>query len=161
MKKINNIIRTTAFAFLLLVSSCKNDDVTPTPANGDLGSFAGNIQVSDDPFTNLGYVYNAKVSVVTSGSVATMKVTGDLGFNREYTGTFTSQVKGIYSVALTKQTKPSDKIAGGNVIIIDNKLTIDISLTNDNVTAKENPTAVPNIQITGKIRMIGTDMLKQ
>ncbi len=160
-------MKTTAFKFILFGAmlsffACKNggDDPKPTGTT-ELGTYAGNIQVSDDPTTKVGYVYNAKVKVTTSGSNATVKVTGDNGFDREYTGTYTSQQVGYYDIILTKQTKPTDKIADARTVIMNNKLTLTIDIANESVTAKNNPTDTQTIQITGKLKMIGTEMLKE
>ena len=156
-------MKNSCFLFLFLLSaslqSCKKDDVSVLSI--DLGVFQGNIQVVDDPQTKLGYIYNAKVSVTVLGADATIKITGDNGFDREYTGSYSSQVKGTSNIVLKSQKKPSEKIIGGNVIIFDNKLTVDISIANDNVSVKANPAATQTIQIVGKLRMIGTDLLKQ
>ncbi|MDJ1496090.1 hypothetical protein QNI19_24350 [Cytophagaceae bacterium DM2B3-1] len=149
------------FCFILAIafSSCKKDSNDPAPGNSSLGTFVGNIQVVDDPQTQLGYIYNAEVSVTTSGSDATVKITGDPGFEREYTGKVTTRQDGLYDITLSKQTKPAEKVAGERVVIINNKLTISLDVANDNVTVRKNTTTNETLQITGKISMIGTDML--
>jgi hypothetical protein len=160
-------MKTNAFKFFLVVVlmsffACKNGGDDPKPGGTtDVGTYAGNIQVSDDPTTKVGYVYNAKVKVTTSGSNATVKITGDNGFDREYTGTYTSQLAGYYDITLNKQTKPSEKIADARTIIINNKLTVTVDIANESVTARANPTTTETIQVSGKIKMIGTDMLKE
>jgi hypothetical protein len=159
-------MKTRAFGLLLTALmtafvACKNDDDNPTPGGAtEVGTYAGNIQVSDDPVTKVGEVYNAKVKVTTNGSNATLKITGDNGYDREYTGTFILQ-QGVYSFTLNKQTKPSEKIAGGRAAILDNKLAFDVDVANETVTAKSSPTATQTFQISGKLKMIGTNMLKE
>lgn len=143
------------------LSACSSDDDNPAPGSSVVGTFAGNIQVSDDPQTDLGYIYNAKVTLTVSGSTAVVKVVGDLGVNREYTGTVTTQSSGTYDVNLEKQTKPSEKIAGDRVVILNNKLTIMIDVANDAVEVKNTPTSTDAKTISGKLQMIGTDMLKE
>ncbi len=159
-------MKTQAFRLLLValtvsLFACKNDSDNPTPGGAtEVGTYAGNIQVSDDPTTKVGYVYNTKVKVVTNGSNATLKIIGDNGYDREYTGTFTLQ-QGIYIFTLNKQTKPSEKTVGGRAGIIDNKLAFDVDVANETVVAQSSPTATQTIQISGKLKMIGTDMLKE
>lgn len=160
-------MKTNAFKFFLAVVlmsffACKNGGDDPKPGGTtDLGTYAGYIQVSDDPTTKVGRIYNAKVKVTTSGSNATVKIIGDNGFDREYTGTYTSQLAGTYDITLSKQTKPAEKIVDARTIIINNKLTVTVDVANESVTVKETPTATQTIQISGKIKMIGTDMLKE
>ncbi|MBL0741440.1 hypothetical protein [Chryseolinea lacunae] len=158
MKRAASIVFLSLLSTLFFTCSSNNDDPTPI-ADATLGTFAGNIQVSDDPHTKVGYVYNAKVTVIRSGSTGTVKIVGDAGFSREYTGTLTTQVAGMYDIAISKQTKPQEKVAGEHVLIMNNKLTITLDVANDAVTVRENPTATQTIQITGKLQMIGTDML--
>jgi hypothetical protein len=156
-------VRNLFFTILMLsVVACGGDDNDdPTPADDqDLGVFAGAIQVSDDPQTDLGYILNAKVSVTQSGTTATVKVTGEPGFSREYTGTITS-VAGTHDIKLTKQTKPVEKNAGDRVLIANNKLTLMIDIANDKVSVRDSPTTSAIFDITGKIQMIGTDMLEE
>jgi len=143
--------------------ACGSDDSNdPTPGgDGNLGTYVGSIQVVDDPQTELGYILNARVTVSHSGSTATVKITGDPGFDREYTGTYTSQAEGYYDINLTKQTKPAEKIAGDRVSIIDNKLTVVIDLAGDEVTVRDSPTTDVTLKISGKIEMIGTGLLKE
>ncbi|MBT1708263.1 hypothetical protein KK062_08510 [Fulvivirgaceae bacterium PWU5] len=146
-----------------ILLACGSDDSNdPTPGgDGNLGTYVGNIQVTDDPQTDLGYILNAKVTVSHSGSTATVKITGDPGFDREYTGTYTSQVEGYHDINLTKQTKPVEKVAGDRVSIIDNELTVVINLANDEVTLRDSPTTDVTLKISGKLQMIGTDLLKE
>jgi hypothetical protein len=155
---------TLGLLLMVLMSSffaCNNDSDDPKPGGAtEVGTYAGNIQISDDPTTEVGYVYNAKVKVTTNGSNATLKLTGDNGFDREYTGTFTTQ-QGSYDITINKQIKPTEKIAGDRVVIINNKLTIIVDVANETVTARDNPTATQTVTISGKLQMIGTDMLKE
>lgn len=157
--KIQILFAVVALISISFLFSCKKDN-DAKPSGSDLGLFVGNIQVSDDPQTKLGYIYNAKVGVKTSGNMATVAVTGDGGLDREYSGTYTSQGT-AYQVTLANQIKPSQKIVGGDVVIIGAKLSMDISVANDNVTVKGSPTATQSFEITGKLRMLGSDLLKQ
>ncbi|WP_395077640.1 hypothetical protein [Flavobacterium sp.] len=149
---------------LTMILSCSKDDA-PAASNStvaDLGTFAGNLQVSDDPQTDLGYVYNTNVTVTTSGTNATMKITGNEGFDREYTGTISAgSTASSTIITINKQTKPVDKIAGSTVLVINNELSIDINLANDRVTVRKTPTSPTTVDIVGKIRMIGTNLLKK
>lgn len=147
-----------ATVFFLGLSACSKND--PAPSAADLGTYAGNFSVVDDPQTQLGYIANAKVTVTKSGSTATIKITGDLSFDREYTGSIISAQNNSYSISISNQTKPIQKIAGGDLQISDNKLAFSFTLANDNVSAvKSNSTQT--IQITGKLILIGTNLLKQ
>lgn len=137
------------------------DDNDPAPVDDqDLGVYAGAIQVSDDPQTELGYILNAKIAVTQNGSTATVKITGEPGFSREYTGTITSQ-SDVHDIKLTKQTKPVEKNAGDRVLISNNKLTLMIDIADDKVSVRDSPTTSAIFDITGKIQMIGTDMLEE
>ncbi|MDO1449911.1 hypothetical protein Q0590_26770 [Rhodocytophaga aerolata] len=141
--------------------ACKQEDDSPTPGGvTEVGTYAGSIQVSDDPTTKVGYIYNAKVKVTTNGSNATLKITGDPGFDREYTGTFTTQ-QGLYDIVIKKQTKPTERIAGDRAVISNNKLTFLVDVANESVTARDSPTTTTTLTISGKLKMIGTDMLKE
>lgn len=148
------------FAFV----SCNKDDDNDTPSNNvgtNLGTFVGNLQVSNDPQTKLGYIYNAKVTVSTLGTDATIKIVGNEGFDREYTGTvFSSNTLSTF-ITIKKQTKPVEKIAGNDLQITNNSLAIMMSLANDKVVVKETPTSTTTTEIDGKISMVGTDFLKQ
>ncbi len=156
-----NAIRLLVVILMTSFVACKDDGDDPTPGGAtEVGTYAGNIQISDDPTTKVGYIYNAKVKVTTNGSNATLKITGDNGFDREYTGTFTTQ-QGLYDIVINKQTKPAEKIAGDKAVIINNKLTIVVDVANETVTARDNPNTTQTIQISGKLQMIGTDMLKE
>lgn len=144
--------------------SCSNDDdsTTPTPNPGtSLGSFAGNIQVSDDPQTKLGYIYNSVVTISASGTSATIKITGNESFDREYSGNIVSTGGGVTNISLVKQTKPVDKSATGSFVIFNNALSVDVNYVSDNITVRETPTSPTTINITGKIRMLGSNLIKQ
>ena len=149
---------------LTMILSCSKDDAPATSNStvADLGTYEGNLQVTSDPQTNLGYVFNTKVAITTSGTNATIKVTGNEGFDREFTGTVNagSSVSGTI-ITINKQTKPVDKIAGSTVLVINNELSIDINLANDRVTVRKTPTSPTTVDIVGKIRMIGTNLLKK
>ena len=119
MKK--TIFKSALIVFVsVLFLSCNNDDdngTTPAPNPGaSLGTFVGNLQVTDDPQTNLGYVYNAKVTVTTSGTNATIKITGNEGFDREYSGVVAFSTSTATSIDIKRQTKPVDKIAGNDTL---------------------------------------------
>jgi hypothetical protein len=164
----NSILKSVVLVSLLSLfsSSCsKSSDDTVTGSNPptvtSLGSFTGNFQVSNDPLTQLGYVYGAVATVSTVGTDATMKVTGPNGLDRTYTGTVTEVSGTIVIISINKQTLPVDKIAAGQLVIQGNTLTMDVNLANDAVDAKETPTSTTTITISGKIRMIGSDFIKQ
>lgn len=145
-----------------MLITCSSKDGDPSPGdNVEVGTYAGNIQVADDPQTELGYILNVKVAVSIKGSAATVKVTGNPGFDREFSGSVTSQSSGIYDISLTKQTRPAEKIAGERVIIMNNKLTISVDLANDEVSVYPSANASTNFVISGKLQLIGTDLLKQ
>jgi hypothetical protein len=159
-KNIFFIAMTVLFTFI----SCSKDDNkndSPNPSGGNLGTYVGFFQVSDDPQTDLGYIYNSKVTVSTSGTNVAIKVIGNEGFDREYTGSILSTSGTITNILLSKQTKPVDKIIAGTCGIINNSLVMDVSYASDNITVKKTPTSTSTISITGKVRMIGTDFIKQ
>lgn len=157
---INRLLLLVLIGF---ISGCSDDSADSGSNNGstELGTFVGNIQVTDDPQTSLGYIYNASVKVTRTGSTATLIITGDLGFNRTYTGSVTSQLNDLFVMSITKQTKPTDKIAGDQLLISGNKLALIVNLASDNVTVKDNPNATNSKTISGKINMAGTDLLRQ
>ena len=160
MKK--NLSKIFVCLFVVMLSGCSNDDDSNTDAGSDnLGTFSGNIQVADDPQTALGYIYNAKVTVLKSGNNATIKVKGDLNVDREYTGTVDSSVDGMYLITIKKQEKPSSKIATDKVVISNNQLTISIGVANDSETVRTAPNDAGSIVIAGKLQMIGTGMIKE
>ncbi len=162
----NSIFKSAILLFAVAsIISCSNSDDndgsgTPNPGT-ILGTFVGNIQVRNDPQTTLGYIYNAKVTVSTSGTNATIKVTGNEGFDREYAGVVTANNGSITFIQIQKQTKPVEKTAGTDMAINGNELAIQINLASDNITVKETPTSASTINITGKIGMIGSGMIKQ
>ena len=149
---------------LIMVLSCSKDDAPAsdiTTASVDLGTYEGNMTVADDPQTNLGYVFNTKVAVSTNGTNATIKVTGNDGFVREFTGiVLAGSTVGSTIITITNQTKPVTKTAGENVIISGNSLTIDINLNNDAVVVRSLITSPTSFTISGKVKMIGTSLLK-
>lgn len=151
--------------FSIITMSCSNDDdnsTTPTTNPGtSLGSFAGNIQVSDDPQTNLGYIYNAVVTVTSSGSTATIKITGNEGFDREYSANVAFSQGVTTNMNIVKQTKPVEKNSSGSVIISNNSLGLDINYVSDNITVRETPTSPTTVIISGKVRMLGSNLIKQ
>lgn len=148
-------------ASVLILSCSKEDDANTPSSDQNLGTFAGNFQVTDDPQTNLGYVFNTNVTVTKSGSNATITITGNDGFNREYTGTITGGSSSTTNMfALTRQTKPVDKSAAGTLLVSNNELAFDLGLASDAVMVRSSVTG-PTFTITGKIQMIGTNFLKQ
>nr|WP_315171805.1 hypothetical protein [uncultured Flavobacterium sp.] len=162
----NSIFKSALILFTVAtITSCSNSDDndgpdTPNPGTS-LGTFVGNIQVRNDPQTSLGYIYNAKVTVSRSGTNATIKVTGNEGFDREYTGVVTGGNGTITFIQIQKQTKPVQKTAGTDMAINGNELAIQINLASDNITVKQSPTSATTINVIGKIGMIGTGMIKQ
>nr|WP_315175820.1 hypothetical protein [uncultured Flavobacterium sp.] len=162
----NSILKAALLLFTVAtITSCSNNDDndgpdTPNPGT-NLGTFAGNIQVANDPQTSLGYIYNAKVTVSRSGTNATIKITGNEGFDREYKGVVTTSSGTMTFIQIQKQTKPVEKIAGTDMLIDGNELTIKINLASDNITVKPSPTSASTINIIGKVGMIGTEMLRQ
>jgi hypothetical protein len=149
--------------FSLSVSCDKDDDNPNTPQVGtaDFGTFVGSLQVSDDPQTKLGYIYNAKVSVIASGSDVVIKIVGNESFDREYTGTILSSSGPNSIINIKKQTKPTQKTAGNQLVISNNSLATDINLIDDTIVTKESPTSTSTTTITGKIRILGTNLLRQ
>lgn len=165
MKKMKkNLSKIFVYLILVVLAGCSSDNDSPNTDAGSetLGTFSGNIQVTNNPQTAFGYIYNAKVTVIKSGNNATIKVKGDLNVDREYTGTVDSNVNGAYAYVITikKQVKPSAKNATDIAIITNNELTISIGVANDSETVKINPTSTNSIVIAGKLQMIGTGMIK-
>ncbi|MFM9838988.1 MAG: hypothetical protein ACKVOQ_12035 [Cyclobacteriaceae bacterium] len=144
----------------IILSSCGGGSDSPQPTSSDLGTFLGSVQVSNDPQTGLGYLLNAKVVVSRKGSDVTIKVTGDPGFDREYTGSVIAEVpqNKAYSISLKQQTKPTTKTVAGNLVISGNSLAFDANTNSDNVNAIDNG---KTITISGKVTMIGTNMIRQ
>ncbi len=148
------------------ISSCSKDDTsanngTLPSGNSNLGTFAGNIQVTDDPQTKLGYIYNAEVTINTSGVNATVKIIGDGGFNREFTGLLSAgSTQTNSSISLSKQTKPVDKNVSGNVFIDVNELLLNMNIPSDAVSVKSTTTGVA-FNIDGKIKMLGTNFIRK
>jgi hypothetical protein len=144
----------------IFLSSCGGSSDAPQPTASDLGAFLGQIQVTDDPQTDLGYILNAKVSVSRKGSDVTIKVTGDPSFDREYTGSVIAEVpqNKTYTISLKQQTKPSSKTIAGDLVINGNSLAFDVNANSENVNAIDNG---KTITISGKVTMIGTNMIRQ
>jgi hypothetical protein len=144
----------------IFLSSCGGSNDTPQPTASDLGTFLGSIQVSNDPQTGLGYLLNAKVAVSRKGSDVTIKVTGDPSFDREYTGSVIAEVpqNKTYTISLKQQTKPASKTIAGDLVISGNSLAFDVNANSENVNAIDNG---KTITISGKVTMIGTNMIRQ
>jgi hypothetical protein len=159
MKKNLLLSALLLLSLTIFLSSCGGSD-NPQPTTSDLGTFLGQIQVSDDPLTKLGYVTNAKVSVSRKGSDVTVKIIGTPSFDREYTGSIIAEVpqNKTYTISLKQQTKPATKIVAGNLVIIENSLGFDVNISSDNVSAIDDG---QTITISGKIGMIGTNMIRQ
>ena len=161
------IMKTRIYSVVALLAlatcfcACGSDDDATPGGNEEIGTFAGNIQITDDPQTELGYILNAKVKVTRSGNNATIKITGDPSFDREYSGTFTTLQTNSYTIKIEKQIKPTEKIAGEQIVITDNKLTVGIEVANDNVLVRTNPNTSETVQISGKLEMIGAGLLKE
>jgi hypothetical protein len=147
-------------SFTIYLSSCGGSSDSPQPATSDLGTFLGSIQVSNDPQTGLGYLLNAKATVSRKGSDITIKVTGDPGFDREYTGSVIAEVpqNKTYSISLKQQTKPTAKTVAGNLVISGNSLGFDANVNSDNVNAIYNG---QTIALSGKLTLIGSNMVRQ
>jgi hypothetical protein len=160
MKKNLLLSALLLLSFIIYLSSCGGSSDTPQPTNSDLGTFLGSIQVSNDPQTGLGYLLNSKVSVSRKGSDVTIKITGTPSFDREYTGSVIAEVpqNKTFSTTLKQQSKPSTKTVVGNLIIDGNSLGFDIGINSDNINADDNG---KTITISGKMRMIGSSMIRQ
>lgn len=168
MKTKKNIFFIAMTLFFAFASCSKDDDnnTTPNPnpingGGGNLGTFSGYLQITDDPQTNLGYVYNTKITVSTSGSSATIKITGNDGFNREFTGDVFASTSTSTLINIKKQTKPVEKVAGSNLVIDNNILGLQITLASDKVTVRETTTSTATEEIAGKINMLGSDLLRE
>jgi hypothetical protein len=160
MKKNLLLSALLLLSFTIYLSSCGGSSDAPQPTNSDLGTFLGSIQVSNDPQTGLGYLLNSKVSVSRKGSDVTIKITGTPSFDREYTGSVIAEVpqNKTYSITLKQQSKPSTKTVAGNLIIDGNSLGFDVGINSDNISADDNG---KTITISGKMRMIGSSMIRQ
>lgn len=66
MKKTNLKTFCALLAISFAIISCSKDDNSSSSAQDyiSIGTYAGSIQVSDDPQTQLGYIYNANVTVL-------------------------------------------------------------------------------------------------
>jgi hypothetical protein len=160
MKKKPVVPALLLLSLTILLSSCGGGSDNPQPTTSDLGTFLGQLQVSDDPLTKLGYITNAKVAVSRRGSDITINITGTPSFDREYTGSIVAEVpqNKTYSISLKQQSKPSTKTIAGNLVINGNSLGIDVNISSDNVNATDNG---QTISISGKIGMIGSNMIRQ
>lgn len=160
MKKNLLLSALLLLSFTIYLSSCGGGSDSPQPTSSDLGTFLGSIQVTDDPQTDLGYINNAKISVSRKGADVTIKITGDPSFDREYTGSVLAEVpqNKTYSISMKQQSKPATKIVAGNLIINGNSLGFDLNVSSDNVNAIDNG---QTITLSGKIGMIGTNMIRQ
>jgi hypothetical protein len=159
MKKTIQFLVVITISLTSLLFACKKDN-SVSPTENNLGTYSGTLQVADDPQTQLGYIYNAKVSVLLNGNNVTIKITGGSGFDREYTGTLISHLNDMYTFSINKQTKPSEKTAGDRLQISGNQLVFQVLIANDNISAIKANTTSQTIQITGKLSVIGTTMLK-
>lgn len=163
---MKTIFKNLSILFVLIAAlSCSKDNNTPDPnitsGSANLGTFVGKLQVTDDPQTKLGYVFNTNVTVTTSGATATIKVTGNDGFDREFTGSVNpGSTPSSTMITINRQTKPVDKIAGSTLIISNNELAINVNLAIDQVVTRQTTTSATTLIITGKIQMLGTTLLK-
>lgn len=121
--------------FALSFSSCGNDDDAET--FDDLGTFVGHVQVTDDPQTELGYIFNASLNVKRSGSkiIAHLESTNP-PFERDFSGSIISSSGNLYNIEIDKQTKPVEKIVSSNIVISDNLSSFNILIASDNITVK-------------------------
>lgn len=165
MKKL--ILKTFLMSVFLgtFLLSCNKDDKPLNPVlpvtETNYGTFGGNFQVADDPQTNLGYVFNATAAINTVGNTATIKIKGNDGFDREYTGTVNAgSTASATIISLTNQTKPVNKTAGGSMVIQNNSATVDVNLANDAVVVRSTTTSTTSFTISGKLSIIGTSLLK-
>jgi hypothetical protein len=151
-----------AISLLVIVSvSCSKDSDSSSSNGTNYGTFVGNLQVVDDPQTKLGYVFNTNVTVTTSGSNGTIKVTGDDGFDREYIGTVNAgSTANIALIVINKQTKPVDKNAAGSVTVSGSELAIQLNLASDDIVVRQTATT-PTFNIAGKIGIIGAPFIKK
>lgn len=145
---------------ILFFSHCGDGSSTPQPTTSDLGTFSGSIQVSDDPQTALGYLLNAKATVSRKGSDVTVKIIGDPSFDRDYAGSVVAEVpqNNVYSISLKQQSKPTSKVVAGNLIIDGNSFGFDINVNNENINVIANG---KTITLSGKLRILGTSMIRQ
>ncbi len=159
MKKNHFVTALLLLPLSILSPSCNTSDAA-RPISSDLGMFLGQIQVSDELFTKLRYLSNAKVSISRNGSDVNIKITGTPDFDREYTGNMTAEIpqNKSYVVSLKQQTKPNTKIVTGDLVIDGNALNIQVNVSNDNLNAIENGQI---ISLSGKIKMIGTSIIRQ
>lgn len=161
MKTKRNFL-TLALLALFAFTSCSKDDDGPSggSASNNLGTYSGNMLVVDDPQTKLGYVYGTTVGVSTKGNVATITVKGNDGFDREFTGSVISSTTTATSIAISKQTKPVDKITAGTLVILNNSVAFDLGFASDKINTKASPTATTVVEIAGKLKVIGTEFIK-
>jgi hypothetical protein len=154
------------FIAIIIFTSCKKDNnntpaaatTIPVAVDNNLGTFIGDLLVREDgPPNNSGYIYNAKVTVISNGSVATFKVVGD-GFNREYKSKNDLTSNGTYIFYMDKQTKPVEKIATGNCAITSNTLTFNAEMSSDTITVKDDKGK--SLVLSGRI-IISKNLIKQ
>jgi hypothetical protein len=165
MKTLLRRILCVALVTFVSVSCSKDSDSSDQPnvvAPINLGTFAGNFQVTDDPQTDLGYIYNTDVTLTSSGSVATIKIKGDGGFDREFTGSvLAGSTPAATLINLSQQTKPSTKNVSGKAAISGNELGLDINIASDAVQVKDKVTDAAFFKIEGKLVIIGTNLIKK
>ena len=116
---------------LILFSSCggsSDDSPFDGGLSGDIGTFTGNLQITDDPQTDLGRVFNTRVQISVDGTKGRVRITGDSGFNREFTGEVRTNIENTLSITLLNQISPIEKNVSGDAIIISNEATISINL---------------------------------
>jgi hypothetical protein len=157
LKKTTTMKNTLSiFIAIIIFTSCKKDNnntpaaatTIPVAVDNNLGTFIGDLDVSADDKL-IGKINNAKVTVISNGSIATFKVMGDYGFDREYK----ANVSGVY-INPEKQIKPVEKTVGGVCAINGNILFFNIQIFSD-VVGTSNGVA------SGKIQLQGSSLIKQ
>jgi hypothetical protein len=154
-----------AIVLISIVSlSCSKDDDNNSGGSGGSGvasgTFEGRLQVrSNGTNFELGYVENVIVTITSSGSNATIKITGANGFDREFTGIVqTGSTAQAYFINLDKQKKPAEKNVGGTIVLSGNSLAVSIDIASDVVTVFGTPSGASEdrvFDISGEIGMLG------
>jgi hypothetical protein len=181
LKKTTTMKNTLSiFIAIIIFTSCKKDNNnTPAAAttpvvftDSNLGTFIGDLMVvTDQPgMHGTGYIYNAKVTVISNGIVATLKIVGD-DFDREYKAKsryadMINSNPSLYASLnspignMERQVKPVDKIVSGDWVISGNELAFEVNISSDTVTVKDTKKG-GSFVVLGKTNFIGTVFIKQ